>query len=801
MKMAKLHLFPFLCLMVFLAASCSSTKHLAEGEYMLARNNVVVKDAKNPDFDDLKSYVRPIPNKKFMDMINVRTMIYSMGHPKYKKNGTWKDSKFRRLLRERLGEAPVLVDTSEIENSLKQLNTVMSQLGYFDSETSYEIVHRKIDPKKVKVNYSVQANEPFFIRQITYDIDVPEYKRIIVLHKDESLLSEGMQYNENKITDEFTRIINVLRDEGYYYVEKSIIRGEVSYDPPSDSTQKDPHTVSLTIILRLPSGVNTSRYLYKYYFNKVYVQTNYEPNAPPDLRLDTVKFRNYKSKFDTTTYYFLTPHYDDLRQPIQDFHYRTITDAIFTNEGLPYTQNAKRLSNQALNQLDNFSYYTITYVEADSLLDTLHKKGYLDVLYRLTRKKVHSVGGQLDLRNDKSAISFTYANRNLFKGGEHLAVNLSGGYFYYSLPNLFNRDNYYTYPEFGVNVSLTFPKLLFFGKYHKGNTIKRSTSIKFGVNYSGLYYKLLYNAALTYNWSPSYYVNHSLSPIDISTQNNSDRWYTGILNFYDYSPKYQKKFGKYIMLSTKYNFDYLVPFSSEARNHNMRLSLNVESSGLLLKGLNAIFDRDHRWVLARGLLDGEGYNYTTFEKVEFTLNYAYKINNNNTLALRLNAGAMVPLDSNSYIPFERGFSMGTSNSMRGWGYRGLGPGSYEHGKDSLFTGDVKLEWNIEYRGTIYRSFKYGVFVDAGNIWLTRNINDMEGATFKFNRFYKEIAMNAGVGLRLDFDFLIIRVDFALPIYDPTRTSYGGRWINKEWFDDPRPIKLSHSIKFAIGYAF
>ena len=127
--------------------------------------------------------------------------------------------------------------------------------------------------------------------------------------------------------------------------------------------------------------------------------------------------------------------------------------------------------------------------------------------------------------------------------------------------------------------------------------------------------------------------------------------------------------------------------------------------------------------------------------------------------------------------------------------------SYEHGRDSLFTGDVKIELNLEYRGTLYRSFKYGIFADAGNIWLTRDYGDMEGANFDIRRFYKEFALDAGVGLRLDFGFFVIRVDYAVPLYDPTRTSIG-RWINKKWFiNDGRRLALQNGLKFAIGYAF
>ncbi|MBO7628811.1 MAG: BamA/TamA family outer membrane protein, partial [Bacteroidales bacterium] len=143
----------------------------------------------------------------------------------------------------------------------------------------------------------------------------------------------------------------------------------------------------------------------------------------------------------------------------------------------------------------------------------------------------------------------------------------------------------------------------------------------------------------------------------------------------------------------------------------------------------------------------------------------------------------------------------TSNSMRGWGYRGLGPGSYQRGFDTLYTGDIKLEMNIEYRGTIYRSFKYAVFVDAGNIWLSKKADDMPGADFSFERFYKVIAVDVGLGLRLDFNFFVIRIDYAVPIYDPNRSDAQGKVINWNWLLPPHPWKFGNGLKIAIGYAF
>lgn len=792
---------PYLILVTiaWLLTSCSSTRPLSDREYMLIKNNVTVNDAKSPDFDNLRSYTRPLPNKKFMDLINIKTMSYAAGQPRTKRDGTLKDTRFRQWMRNKLGEPPVLLDSAEIDNSIAQLDIVMNQLGYFDNEIDYQVVHKKSNPKKVKVNYDITANAPYHISSIQYNIDIPQYKKIIVLNQRASLLSPGMQYNEHVINEELTRIINLIRNEGYYYVEKSNIRCVVSYDEPADSTAADPKTVSLEIVMKIPEQDKANRYLYKYHFNDVYIYTNYDASAPADQQYDTVLYQA-KFKFDSTRYYFITPHVAQGYR-IKDFNYPVIASVIGSRAGTPYSQNIKTRSSRALNQLDNFSYINIFYREREDLLDSVKKEGYLDSYYLLTRQKVHSIGGQLDLRNDKSAISFTYTNRNIFKGAEHLTLNMSTGYFYYSLPNLFKHDRAYSYPEFNISASLDFPKLFLFKNYQRRDGIRYSTSIDFGVNYSGLYGKLMYYAALTYNWSPNFFTNHSFSPIDLSTINNNDKRYTNILHIDNYPDSYQNRFGKFLLLSMKYSYNYLVPFPITKRKHNMRISFSAESSGLLLKGLNTLFTPDHRWIISRNSLDSTGYNYSTLERLEFTWNYTYKINNNNAWAMRLNAGAIIPIDKESYVPYERGFFMGTSNSMRGWGYRGLGPGSYERNRDSLYTGDIKIELNLEYRGTLYRSFKYGIFTDIGNIWLARKNDDMPNAEFSFKRFYKELAVDVGVGLRLDFDFFVIRVDYALPIYDPTRTSHGGCFINSEWFSGRRKLRFGDGLKIAIGYAF
>lgn len=766
---------------------------------MLVKNEVKVVDAKDPDFDNLKTYVRPVTNKKFMDMFRIKTVSYDWGRPTYDKNGNTKDSKFKKFLREKVGEEPVLLDSAEITSSIDQLKIVMKQLGYFDADVDYQVTFKRKDHKKSKVDYLVTAHTPYHISRIDYDIPIQEYKRIVVLNMRESVLSDGMQYNEEIINDELTRIINLIRNEGYYYVEKSIIRCDVMYDPP-DSNGVDPKTVSLTILINIPQGENASRYLYKYYFNDIYVNPDMPSLSVTDVVYDTTYY-HWQTRRDSSHLYFVEERqYGKEQKPY--FSYKMLANALYTRSGQPYTQQSRDQSSRALNSLDNFDYINILFKENEALLDTVNKTGYLDVYYRMIRKKRHSIGGQVELRNDKSALSLNYVNRNIFRGAEHLTINISGGYFYYSLNYLFKHNNVYSYPEFGASASLDFPNRIFlFNNHVNDNSVSRSTSLKIGVNYSGLYHRLMYNAAITYRWSPSYFMSHSVSPIDVSTINNSDKRFSYLMNYDAYPDSYQNKFGKFVLFSAKYTFNYLIPVSLESRRHNMHLSVSAESCGTLLLGLNKLFSPNERWVLSRNNLDSLGYNYTTFEKIDVLWNYTYTIDNLNSIAMRSDMGFILPIDKDSHIPYEKGFYMGTSNSMRGWSYRGLGPGSYVHGEDTLYTGDIKLEFNLEYRGTIYRSFKYGIFADVGNIWLARKNDDMPGAEFSFKRFYKELAVDAGVGLRLDFNFFVIRVDYAVPIYDPTRSDEQGRVINSEWLHSPHRYRIFQGLKIAIGYAF
>ena len=462
-------------------------------------------------------------------------------------------------------------------------------------------------------------------------------------------------------------------------------------------------------------------------------------------------------------------------------------------------------SRKKLNDLRNFSYLDVVLMENPGKRDSTNRTGQLDTYYYMKRNKLHSLSIEFEARSDKTDLSLTYTNKNLFRSAEFFSINVYGGLGFRirtkteEEPAAFVWEN----KEIGAEVSMDFPRLLFFRQTQKIDATTYKTSIKLGAHYedSYLFNRGIYNAALIYTLAYTANLTHTITPADLSIidiRPKGDEFYE-VMSLY--SKDFQSKYKDNILLSFKYGLTYIHPFANTRNSLIIRLKL--ESSGMLLSSICAMAkapkDEYGHYLIAKR-------NYGNFELAEIDLRYSYTINKNNSIATRFNFGLGIPLWNAHTMPFEKSFYLGGSNSMRAWDYRTLGPGSYyneanENLKNDIRTGDMKIEVNLEYRGTLYKFIKYGVFVDAGNIWLTHKDEDMPNAEFNFGRFYKEIALGAGVGIRLDFNFFIIRVDAAVPIYDPCKAE-GDHWIGvaptdkgRMWLN--RPI----NIIFGIGHAF
>jgi len=787
-----------LILLLFFS-SCNYTKHLTQNEYALARNTVKVEEVRNQQFDDLTDLVRPIPNKKFMGIFPVKVSLWANHQPRFNSiTEKTKDSKLNQWLR-RIGEPPVLLDSAEMQRSMEQIDLAMFKRGYFDATTRADV--QFLRKQKARIHYTVTPNQPYYIWSIDYQIDIPEYKRIVITDTANSLVKKGMIYNEELLVAERNRIVSKIKNQGFFYATSELITFLVDTNNAfaNLNTQQQP-TVALTIRVSF-DGINDenliARHRNRYRFNNVLVFTNYDLNMDRNLNLDTIPFLDFRNKSDSTLYEFVTLKKIKKRTHrivlVKDFNSRTIANAIWMKRGDMFTQTAFERTQKKLRDLNNFTIINITYNEDDALWDSIHKMGTLNTIVALTRAKKHSVGWNFDLRTDRTGLSLTYENRNIFRGAEFFRINGFGNVYYYRwLNSLIKKEvieGNAIYGEVGGDILFRFPRLLMLPKYQNINFWGYSTEIKFSASYTQFLSRLNFQVAYTYNWSPTRFLTHSVSPVEIATLDSRSSRDAALLA--DYPASYQRKFEKFFLPSARYNLSYR---PSGNNRHLFRANFSFETVGLLLYGINSIADKNNTWTIF-----GD-FNYGVFEKFDLNLAYTRVINRNNAFASRFVFGMAIPLRKGTVIPFERSFFAGGSNSMRGWTFRQLGPGGYSNTEDVIErVGDMRVELNLEYRGTIYKAFKFGVFSDIGNVWLLSKYEDMPNAEFNFNTFYKQIAACVGVGLRLDFNFFIIRIDYGLPIYDPSKP-VGHYWISKSWVDNSWWAG-AQGIQFGIGYAF
>jgi outer membrane protein assembly factor BamA len=783
---------------LFFLFSCNYTKNLSKNEYALIKNTVKVEGVKGTLFDELIDLIRPIPNKKFMDMFPIKVSLWAYHQPKFDSiKGITKDSKFNRWCR-KVGEPPTLLDTTDMLHSISQIKLAMFKRGYFDATVQKEIQYLK--KQKARVNYFVSPKQSYCIRKVDYQIDIPDYKRIIITDTVNSLVKKGMIYDEDILIAERNRIVNIIKDQGYFHITSNIVTFLVDTNDAYHhiNTQSHP-TLNLTVKVSFDDvedkslvSKNTNRYK----FNNALIYTNYDLNFDKSVYLDTIPYLDFRNKNDSTLYEFVTikklKKGSNRLKLIKDYTSRTIAGSIWMKKGELFTQTAYERTYKKLRDLNNFTIINISYSEDEALWDSISKIGILNTTLRLTRAKQHGLGAAFDIRTDRTSLELSYTNKNIFRGAEYLKISGYGSLYYYNWLNEILKKistDYPIYLEVGGSVSLLFPRLLMLPQYQNIDFWGYSTEMKFSASYTQRFTRLNLQASYSYNWSPSRYLTHSISPIDISTLDTRSNRDTTIVKKYPES--YQRKIEKFFLPSSRYTLSYYKP---EKNGNIFRVNFSFETVGLMLFSVNKVVDKDNMWTIFNN------FNYGTYEKFELNLVHSKIINKNNSFATRLIFGMAIPFQKNTVVPFERSFFVGGSNSMRGWAFRQLGPGGYNSEEYIERVGDMRMELNLEYRGTIYKAVKFGVFSDIGNVWLLSKYKDMPNAEFSFKTFYKQIAVCVGLGLRLDFNFFILRLDYGLPIYNPSMP-IGNYWINNNWFKKNKWWNGTQGIQFGIGYAF
>ncbi len=758
-------------LILTLLASCSATKYVPEGAYLLEKVKIQT-DRKEIKPSELALYLRQNPNSKWFSLFKTQLYIY---------NASGRDSTRRvnRTLR-RMGDAPVIYLEEEALKTQEELTKAVHNMGYMSATVDRSIRTKR---KKLKLLYQVHSGEPYIVHSIRYD--VPDEKIAHYLRNDsaDTRLREGMLFDVNVLDVERQRITSVLQNQGYYRFHKDYIT--YTADTVQNTCQ-----VALTLHLHLyrAHATDEPREHDQYHIGKIRFITDYEAlqvSSPQLTRTyDSIRYKGYPIYFREKMY--LRP--------------RILTNNLMFSPGDLYSEQNIQRTYSNFGRLSALKSTHMRFEErrqGDSLT--------LDSYILLTRNKPQSVSFEIEGTNTSGdpgvAAAVSYQNRNLFHGSETFLLKFRGAFEAISQIGTNSTDNNYT--EFGVESSINFPNFLFpFLSSAYKRKIRATTEFGLQYNYQirPEFSRTVANGSWSYRWSERQRVQHRIDMLDISFVYlpwKSDDFTNDYLN--GDNPILEYNYKSRLIVRNGYTYHYHSSGTSTlnrtATANSFAIRAGIESAGNLLYAISKATNRSKN-------SDGEyqllNIPYAQYLKGDLDFAQNIIIDERNSLAFHAAFGIVVPYGNANAIPFEKRYFSGGANSVRGWSVRGLGPGSFPGDGNFLNqSGDLKLDASAEYRTRLFWKFNGAAFIDAGNIWTLRKDEvNQPGGFFRFKEFYKQIAVAYGLGLRLDMDFLILRFDGGMKALNPVYKTGKDRYP----VIHPR-FSRDFTFHFAVGYPF
>ncbi len=822
--------------MALLLSSCSTTQNIPDGDQLfvgLTKINYERGDSgvpaavANKNFittqEEVEAALATAPNGALFGSSYHRTPF---------PYGLWiwnafsgKDGKVAKWLTESFGKQPVLMSWVNPELRAQVAQTVLHNHGYFHGQVGYNVVTQR-NPKKAKIGYDVTMGPLLTIDSISYLGFPAEADSLIKATAHQSLLHTGDAFTAAALDGERTRISTLFRNNGYYY-----------YQPAYASYLAD--TVSVPgkaqLRLQLANGI-AEEARRKYYIGNITVnlQKNFMQEPTDSLRRRTFTLR-----------------YNGKRSPVRP---RVVMGAMRLRHRQPYSYDQYLESANALNATGLFSMTDFQFIRRDGLdvseidfirelekpsdflaltsnlssrrvsLSPLLSDDTLDLVVNCVFDRPYDVYFETNFTKRTIGrmgpeLKIGFTKRNAFRGGEKLDVNLHGSYEWQTRSSSGDMNTY----EYGADVSLEFPRLV--APFMGGNQIRRrmermrergitpnpnrwrrvaTTMAKVSsdiVRRPGYYKMHIVSGEWTYRWQPSATSRHEFSPLTLKYQymNSHTEKFDSII---ENSPYLAATMSDYFIPQMRYTYVYASPAD---KLNPIRWELTLSESGNLTS--LAYMAAGKKWNEE----DKELFKnpYAQFVKVETDFTKTWQLSQHSQLVGHLNAGLGICFGNSSDLPFSERFYIGGANSVRAYPLRSIGPGrfmgDYEGNRQLSYllqNGDVKLQANLEYRQRLFGNLHGAVFLDAGNVWLRKDleigIDDIsimfKEAYFRFGEFFKQMAVGTGVGLRYDLDFLILRLDWGIGLHVPYETTKSG-------FYNVDKFSRHQTLHFAIGYPF
>lgn len=743
MRIERGYIVLFILLLAF--SGCRTTKYVPADKYLLNKTKLHIKDTKSVSSEELKGYLRQTQNSEIFGFWKLQLGVYNLAG---RDTSKWIN---RQLLK--IGEAPEVYNEMLTEISMQQLRMAMENKGYFEAEVDTTISIKK---RKLKLTYDITAGTPYTLRNYRVRVDEPILKQIAT--DKQSVITQGMLFDADKLDEERQRITRRMRIDGYYLFDKE----QLQYT--ADSAFRS-HSVDLELSLQ-----------------------NYIQDAP-----DSVKAQLF-TRFRVTAVHFIT-EYDRTKFSESDEVSIRKGDYTFRYAGKPILRQKTLIRQCAI--VPN-EYYDERDVEKTySNLNALGPVKYVSIQFEqsgqdelvcyivLSRDKTHSISAEVEGTYSAGdwgiAAGVGYTNRNIFRGAEELSLSGRCSYEW--------RQTGGRALEGKAEAALRFPS---------------STKLSVSYNYQNRpeeYTRTIANANVQHTLSSkNKRLNHYFNIFDIS---------------YVYLPWISTEFRDYFLQSSnllRYSYEdhfimswsYAGSYTSQRKKQPLRSYTNIhysiETAGNLLYGISAMskLPKDDD-----GIYKIFNIRYAQYAKADADFTYYQIFDKSHRLVYHAALGVAIPYGNASSIPFEKRYFSGGANSVRGWAVRTLGPGGYA-GTGSRIdynnqAGDIKIDLNLEYRFKFFKFLELALFTDAGNIWTIRDYETQPHGQFTFSEFYKQIAWSYGIGLRLDFSFFVFRIDFGVKLYDPSRLyTDQTQWRTVHnglcWKDDM-------TFHFAIGYPF
>jgi outer membrane protein assembly factor BamA len=758
-KKAYLHI--VLSVLVLWMSACSVTRTVPAGDRLYLGADVSWKGPKQPDRQDLEEgmadRVTPKPNSRVLG-IPLGLMLYNLGN-KPKGKG------LNYLLREKWGQAPVLASQAHPDYTRKVLESYLQDNGFFQAEVSGGVDN--VGSKKAKASYTVTPHTRYYVDSVSYQTDTTTRLGAIVKRGSRfSYLRPGKPYSLQTIKDERSLIASRLKNQGYYYFTPDDIIVLV------DSS----HSGKVRLMVRVKDTISRS--------------------AVTPFRLRHVRLYPAYDLQDTTSLTGTPVVYKGLEivDPDSLFKPYLFDRSVFLRPDSLYRIRAHTITLSRLMNLGTFKFVTSQFTR---VRDTV---GLLDVRLLMTPYPKHAL--QFNLTGNSrsnnyvgSQVSIAAKNRNWLRAADLLEMNVAGGFETQVGGGRQINNNAY---NLSGGLSVTIPKF-----YVPGFHIRPSTPYvprtKIAVSYEylrnpGLYTLNGFNFQFGYQWKQSRYLDHTFNPVDISyvLPSHTTASFDSLIAV---DPSQREAIEKQFILGS----DYTITYSNQRahRTHTYYASGNVDVAGNLAG------------LLIGGGSSGKGKQLfgTTFAqylRLSADVRDYWQLNRKDQWVNRLFLGYGIPYGNSTSLPFVKQFFNGGSNSLRGFRARTLGPGTYDSTENRYLAneaGDIKVEFNSEFRAKLFSIVNGAVFFDAGNIWLKHRDPLRPGGEFHFNNFLGQMAADAGAGLRIDASILIVRFDLAFPLREPYLPP-GERWVIRDIdFGSPAWRKNNLILNIAIGYPF